>query len=397
MPARSLCFKFFRDALSSLHLYRRNALLDATSAVIHGASLTLTSIGRHLCGHAHVKHKIKRIDRLLGNSRLHQDAPVVFERIAQRLLCNMSRVFILIDWSSYHNEAFQLLRASLACDGRSLPLISKVVPKRLQGNPQIHQHFLASLARAIPAGTEVVVITDAGFHGCWFQQISDRGWTYLCRVQGNHYYCIEDKAWIKVSEAGDIANSTPQSLGKGLLGRNKNARHCGYFYLFKQKDKGRKNHRSKEKKARSSMENNGRAGARRPWLIFTNTTRFTARQVMKIYSRRMQIEQNFRDEKNTRYGFGLRESHSGQEGRLEVLSLIASLASILMWLCGYHFENSGLHMRYQANTMKARRVLSLLKLAENVLRHSPQVFRQASPEKSLQTLHKSYTAMILVY
>lgn len=32
---------------------------------------------------------------------------------------------------------------------------------------------------------------------------------------------------------------------------------------------------------------------------------------MKLYGRRMQIEQNFRDEKNERFGFGLRASHSG--------------------------------------------------------------------------------------
>jgi hypothetical protein len=41
-----------------------NALLDATIALINGASLTLTSIGRYLPGNAQVKNKIKRVDRL---------------------------------------------------------------------------------------------------------------------------------------------------------------------------------------------------------------------------------------------------------------------------------------------------------------------------------------------
>ena len=70
MSARSLCRNFFKNILEPLHLYRQKALIEATSAVINGASLTLTSIGRHLTGTASVKKKIKRVDRLLGNTHL---------------------------------------------------------------------------------------------------------------------------------------------------------------------------------------------------------------------------------------------------------------------------------------------------------------------------------------
>ncbi len=56
MPARQVCQKFFREALAPFHKYRQNALLDATVALINGASLTLTSIGRFLPGQAQVKN-----------------------------------------------------------------------------------------------------------------------------------------------------------------------------------------------------------------------------------------------------------------------------------------------------------------------------------------------------
>ncbi|EEY3989811.1 TPA: transposase [Escherichia coli] len=82
-----------------------------------------------------------------------------------------------------------------------------------------------------------------------------------------------------------------------------------------------------------------------PWLIFTDTTQFTAKQIMKLYSRRMQIEQNFRDEKNPRWGLGLREGMSQSVERIEVLCLIGVLASIIMWLSGYALENKGIHLR----------------------------------------------------
>ena len=62
MPARQVCQNFFRGALAPFHKYRQNALLDATIALINGASLTLTSIGRYLPGNAQVKNKIKRVE-----------------------------------------------------------------------------------------------------------------------------------------------------------------------------------------------------------------------------------------------------------------------------------------------------------------------------------------------
>lgn len=142
MPVRALCQRFFQKALAPLHVYRQRALIDSASAVINGASLLLTSIGRHLSGNACVKHKIKRIDRLLGNTYLHDEVSLVFQSITKRLVRNMPRVFILIDWSSYHSESFQLLCASLACDGRSLPLMSCVVPESQQGNMSVlFQHL----------------------------------------------------------------------------------------------------------------------------------------------------------------------------------------------------------------------------------------------------------------
>ncbi|STM01386.1 transposase [Escherichia coli] len=81
MPARSLCQNFLNNILAPLHLYRQKSLIDATNAVINGASLTLTSIGRHLTGTASVKNKIKRVDRLLGNRHLQNEVSTIFQRI----------------------------------------------------------------------------------------------------------------------------------------------------------------------------------------------------------------------------------------------------------------------------------------------------------------------------
>lgn len=308
----------------------------------------------------------------------------------------MSRAVILIDWSAYHASRFQLLRASLACDGRSLPLMSCVVPSSQTANAEIHERFLESLSECFTPETDVIVITDAGFQGRWFQQVSSRGWTYICRVLGNHYYNIGD-GWEKVLDSGTKASATAIYLGEGLLGRSKEAQHEGHFYLYKSKSRGRKFKRSKDRAARASVTAKARTAGKSPWFIFTNSTEFSPKQVVKLYSRRMQIEQNFRDEKNSRWGFGLRLGTCHSFERVAVLSLIATLASIIMWLSGFSLENRGIHHKYQANTVKNRRVISLLKLAENVFRHSPLILKTLSLDSGLKKLHQRYTDMMLVY
>jgi hypothetical protein len=93
----------------------------------------------------------------------------------------------------------------------------------------------------------------------------------------------------------------------------------------------------------------------------------------------------------------VRASHSHSAGRLLVLSLLATLVSIVMWLLGYHAENKGLHLRYQANSLKSRRVISYLTLAENILRHSPLVLKRTALSAVLNHLARTYQSMVLVY
>lgn len=64
-------------------------------------------------------------------------------------------------------------------------------------------------------------------------------------------------------------------------------------------------------------------------MLFSSTAEFKPRETMKLYSRRMQIEQNFCDEKSERFGFGLRAKYSRTEGRILVLSLLATLNTIV--------------------------------------------------------------------
>ena len=58
------------------------------------------------------------------------------------------------------------------------------------------------------------------------------------------------------------------------------------------------------------------------------------RKVVEVFKRRMSIEELFRDEKNIRYGWGLRQTKVGTAGRLERLLLVLAYAYLLLLLIG---------------------------------------------------------------
>ncbi|AKH64260.1 transposase [Photorhabdus thracensis] len=397
MPARKVCHNFFKDALAPFHKYRQNALIDATMALINGASLTLTSIGRFLPGQAQVKNKIKRVDRLLGNTALHNDIPAIFNNITAMITRQLPLCVIAVDWSGYPSQEYHVLRASLLCDGRAIPLLSWVVSSEKQNNTLIQNQFLDSLAKAVSSDARVIIVTDAGFKSPWFRHITSLGWDFIGRIRNNVQFHLADspEIWLKISDCpGTI---TPKYMGAGTLVKEKKNRINGHFYTYKKLPKGRKSKRSKGRPMYTKTDNEYRQSAKEAWLIFSSIDDLKPREIIKLYSRRMQIEQNFRDEKSERFGFGLRASHSRSAGRMRVLSLLATLSTIVLWLIGYHVENKGLHLRYQANSIKSRRVISYLTLAENVLRHSPLILKQISLNDALNHLTRVYRNMVLVY
>ncbi|EAA7632884.1 IS4 family transposase [Salmonella enterica] len=397
MPARQVCQNFFRDALAPLHKYRQNALLDATIALINGASLTLTSIGRYLPGTAQVKNKIKRVDRLRGNESLHRNIPLIFRNIIAMLTSQLSLCVIAVDWNGYPSQEHHVLRASLICDGRSIPLLRWIVPSEQQQNAKVQQAFLNTLAEAVNPEARVIIVTDAGFQNAWFRHIESLGWDFIGRIRGNIQMRLEAKGeyWFRRQELQ--ASSKPEYLGPGTLARSEYARCDGHFYLHKKEPKGRKNKRSRCGIARPSQLKDASPAAKEPWLIFSSTDDFKPRVIMKLYSRRMQIEQHFRDEKSERFGFGLRASYSRSAGRVLALRLLATLSTIVLWLVGYHAENKGLHLRYQANSVRIWRVITYLTLAENALRQSPLILKRTVLRTVLNHLARTYQNMVLVY
>jgi hypothetical protein len=81
----------------------------------------------------------------------------------------------------------------------------------------------------------------------------------------------------------------------------------------------------------------------------------------------MQIEEAFRDLKSDKFGFGLTISRSKQIERLNMLLLIAALATLCLWCVGVYARQQGWQHQFQANTVRDHHVLSIPFLALQVI------------------------------
>lgn len=163
MLTKEVSQKFFNDALTSIHAKRANSLFEASWSLINNGNLTISSLGAHKDGSAYVKHKIKSIDRLVGNSKLHEELPTIYKEFFKHIIACSPTLYILVDWSGCCGDDFHMLRASIMHNGRSITIYNEIHPQKKLGNHEVHKHFLASLRKMIPIDKKVVIITDAGF------------------------------------------------------------------------------------------------------------------------------------------------------------------------------------------------------------------------------------------
>jgi hypothetical protein len=115
MHALHIVQELIRSRCPQVHAARLRVILAAVCAAMRSRRLTLTELGRALVGAAHVKHNIKRIDRLLGNPHVTAERIALYQAVAQRVVGKVSEPLIVIDWSDLTaDRRWQLLRAANA-------------------------------------------------------------------------------------------------------------------------------------------------------------------------------------------------------------------------------------------------------------------------------------------
>lgn len=392
MLAKEVSQNYFNSALTSIHATRANSLFQTCWSLTKQAKLTISSLGRNKDGKAYVKHKIKSVDRLVNNSHLHAEIPVIYKDFFKPFLACSSTLYIIVDWSGCCRKEFYLLRASVIHNGRSLTIYDEIHPEEKLGNRAVQTNFLANLYRKIPFGKRVVIITDAGFATPWFDVVLKLGWDYIGRLKGDVKLKLNKRQrWMKTKNLHQDAKAKPKFVGEAIIGSSSRTPVKGNIYSYKKKPQKRKGKsRFPDVNKRYSSSN------RTPWILASSlkNEEYGKDRIINLYGKRMEIEQTFRDNKDPRFGFGWRFARNNCMKKIAVLCLIANIAAFFLLHIGYLAEKLGFHRRYQVNSTK-KRVLSLITLANQILQNDPPEELNMHYEKAIKQLIKSYKNLSL--
>lgn len=359
MKVKPILTQFLEMTMPSMHKMRRLALIDCISSILNGGLLTVTGMGRGIAGATYEKHRIKRSDRLCSNLHLYNERTQIYTEISKRWIIPGTRPVILVDWSDLDDAKNSfLISATLAYDGRSITLYAEVHSIETKESPEAHFAFMTSLKNILPDNCKPIIVADAGFKVPWHELVLYMGWDYVGRVRQPNHCQFEGEDWQPVKQVFKRATTTAKYFS-GLLTMSNEFKTN--FVLFKKPPMGRHSLTADGEKRRSKASKVHSKSGKEPWLLATSleVSQRTAERVVRIYQRRMQIEEGYRDFKNHLYGFGFEHHESKSIKRISILILIAVLASLVLLLIGTAAEQANLSGRYQANTTKTRRVISL--------------------------------------
>ena len=110
----------------------------------------------------------------------------------------------------------------------------------------------------------------------------------------------------------------------------------------------------------------------------------------------MQIEEGFRDTKNSEFGLGIAKQARIQPDRLRNMLLICALASLALWLIGKAVVSHPIARHVQVNTSTQRDVYSTIFLARLIIGHTDFRIRDSDVVKAREAILEYYISLDLV-
>ena len=392
MQAQKVLHKLIQNTCPDMHKTRRESLEVNVMAALMGKRLTVTDLGRSIQSQTSHKHNIKRADRLLSNTTLHNETLTIYRALCHQLVGSQMHPIILIDWSDMDDyKQHFVLRAALAVEGRAVTLYEEVHTVETKEKLVTHQQFLSQFKTLLPSSCSPILVTDAGFRTTGFNLVESLGWDWVGRVRNRHYMrWTTGGRWFDAKRCYQGATAQPHYLGEGVL-TVRNQIHC-QFVVYNGKLKGRKHKNRFGEPAENNYSRKKATAQREPWLLATSlpvTIKF-AKKITRIYKLRMQIEEGFRDVKSHRFGLGLTYHRTASVMRLQILLLLASLAMVVLWLLGLATVASGHHYQFQANSVRHKRVLSIVFIGMQMTRNA----RLIVPDKYIKIAWQEFQCLL---
>jgi hypothetical protein len=328
---------FVQDAVGeSLHAKRSMSLANATTGVIHAAALGVNAIGRAfaLTQGTLPKHGIKQVDRLLSNRAI--DPATLFCSWVPFVLAERTEAYVALDWTHFDDDGHSTIAAYLITShGRATPLVWRTfLDEKLTkgGRTDAEDLLLLRLREAVPPHVQVVLLADRGFGDVGLYSMLDRwNWDYVVRFRKGIHVTAADGETKPVQQW-----LSPKGHCKAMRGARLTAAQHEVGAVVTVHDRAMKE----------------------AWFLATSLKHTRARDVVHLYSRRFTIEETFRDQKDARFGLGMRHARVKSTERRDRLFFLAALAQALLTLLGAAGERCGLDRGLKPNTSK-KRTLSL--------------------------------------
>jgi hypothetical protein len=289
----------------TLRLSQAKTLSQLVGAAMVCQRISLAAIGRSLVGTA--KHQIKKVYRFCANDRIETADAMV--GIVKRVWASTKQrpLVIALDWTDI--KGYQSLVAALVLKGRAVPLCwascRKDTYEGHRSRNAFEESLLLVLKAMLPAGRRVILIADRGF-----------GRTELARFCQHHGfdYIIRINPDVHVQGTSYTGKLIDYPVHKGLCRFLRNLAYRSHHPVFQN---------VVVRWVRGLAERRDEC-----WFLMTNLIGGPAR-ISNLYGQRMAIEEFFRDLKNKRNGWSLRDTQITKADRL---LLILAIAYILV--CG---------------------------------------------------------------
>lgn len=365
-----LLHKTFEDKLPQIHKIRLKSLLTACDAAISTNKLYLTGLGRSIINTNKECSNIQKIDRLLGNGHLQAERGLIYKLMISYVIREETSPWIHIDWTCINSTTnLYALRASISMKGRSFVVYEACYPKEQENNHETHKAFLNQLKALLPSSVKPIIVTDAGFRGIWFKYILELGWDFVGRLRNKNLICMDNtSAWNLSSNYFEQATSKPTYIGHGLL--TEKGKIYSNFVVYKGPHKGRKTWTLNKKRQHTNKKSKVYSkSSKEPWLLATSidNAQLNPKLIVNIYLQRMRIEENIRDSKCPHYGLGLKNSLTQSSQRMNILLLIAAIATFIAWLAGLFIKSIGKAADFQAQSAKFTSSISCVFLGKRAL------------------------------
>lgn len=277
--------------------------LSLVRATLMGLAVALAREGLA----ATAKGALKRVWRFIDNDGIEVHAALgpIWQRLLKK---RRKKLLVALDWTDI--KGFKVLVAAACIKGRALWLLWRSVPASgLNLNmSRMEQELLLKLKGLLPAGLKVIILADRGFFK-----------TRLFAFCQKHKLCylirIKPDLTVKARRFEGNLMDLPIKPGDARFWRGavcgKSPRVSQNLVIYYQK--GLPERREE------------------PWFLATDLSG-RPEQLVKLYGKRMRIEECFRDAKSVRNGLSLRQCQIKLPERLDRWLLVLTLAYLM--ICG---------------------------------------------------------------